>query len=210
MKITLSCGLAALVALSSVCGAQPRPMERDGRPPMGGQRGGPRATKMRLPRLIMGASRLSGSDALTKKQARQMLRLVSPWQKRATMDENSARALFTSLAGVLTPAQKTALENDHPGRGGGPDGGGPRRGGGPGGGGPRGQFGGGPRGGGPGGQRPDRAQMDALRGAMESFNPLYSGTTSALQGLRAPFAEAMQRRRDRLNGALSQLKQLAR
>ena len=204
MKIIRILGLAALGALAVPVLAQPpgRPMQGGaGRPPMGGRM---RSPKMRLPRLIEGATRLSGANMLSKKQAKQMLKLVSPWRSRPTMSEDAGQKLFTSLSGTLSVTQKTALQNDRPRFGGG---------GGPGGRGDGGRGpGGGPRGnmGGPGGGRPGGAQMDKMRAAMVSFNPLYSGTPAGMSSMPAPFKEGMQRQRNRLNSALSQLQQKAR
>ncbi len=188
----------------------------NGRPPMGGRM---RSPKMRLPRLIEGATRLSGAVALSKTQAKQMLGLVSPWRSRSTMSEAAGTKLFASLSGTLSQAQKTALRNDRPRGGGGPNGRGgdgrrPRGEGARGGGrmgGPGGGMGGpgGGRMGGPGGGM-GGAGMDKMRAAMASYNPLGSGTPAGFASMPAPFKEGMQRQRNRLNSALSQLQQKAR
>ncbi len=176
-----------------------------------------RSAKMRLPRFVESAAHLSGGTALSGKQAKQMIHLIAPWRKRPTMSEDSGKTLFSSLAGTLTPAQKSAMEKDRP-RFGGPGGGGPGgRGGGRGQGGPGGPGGrggggrgqGGP-GGGMGGQRPSQAQMDKMRSMMESYNPLYTGTPAGYSAMPERFRKGMQERRDRLNAALSQIQQKAR
>ena len=207
MQIVRVLGLVALSVFVVPVGAQPKGGVR---PPMGGPRGGMRSAKMRLPRLVEGAARLSGADALSKKQAKSMISLIAPWRKREAMSEDAGQKLFTSLAGTLTAAQKTALQNDRPRFGGGRSGDG--RGPGGRGGERRGRGSGGPRGNRSGGQgqRPTQAQMDKMRAMMATFNPLYSGTSAALNSLPAPMKEGMQKRRDRLNAALSQLQQKAR
>jgi hypothetical protein len=204
-----------------------------GGPPKGG--GMMRSVKMRLPRMVERVARLSGSNALSKKQAQRMMALVSPWKSRPRMSESQAQTFLSQASGVLTSAQKAALQADRPGGGpggrgpggGGPGGGGPRgeggppgggRGfGGPGGrgsdgrgpGGPGGGFGGGRRGGGEmQGQTP--AQQNAMRTMMASFNPLYTGSAPQMAGMPERMQQGMQRRRDRLNAALSQLQQRAR
>ena len=231
MKIIRVLGLAALGLWSIPVLAQPGGPGQGGRPPQGGRgMGMMRSEKMRLPRLIEGSAHLSGSSALSKKQAQQMVKLVTPWRKRPTMSEADGKKLFSNLSGTLTSAQKTAMQNDRPrmGDGRGPGGpGGPGAGGrggaqGQGGGRGQGQGGGdrpggrgeGGRGGGPGGagmgQRPTEAQMKAMRSMMDSYNPLYSGTPAALASMPDQMKRGMQRRRDRLNAALSQLQQKAR
>ncbi len=207
MQIVRVLGLVALSLLAVPVGAQPG--AREGGPPRGGRGGGMRSAKMRLPRLVEGAARLSGSTVLSKKQAKTMVGLLAPWKKRPAMSEDTAQKLFNGLANTLTPAQKTALQNDRPRFGGGRDGGGGGRDGG------RGPGGGGrPRGGGRDGQgqgqRPTPAQMDKMRAMMATFNPFYAGTSAALNSLPAPMKQGMQKRRDRLNAALSQLQQKAR
>lgn len=148
-----------------------------------------------------------------------MMTLVSPWKSRPRMTEAQAQTLLSQALGVLSPAQQTALEAGRIGFGGPRDGrGGPPPGGrdfggsgGPGGGrrgpgnrGPRGDFGG------SGMQPPTPAQQNAMRAMMASFNPLYTGSSSQLGALPERMHQGMQRRRDRLNGALSQLQQRAR
>lgn len=219
MKILRVLGLAVL-SVVAVSGSTAPVWAQPGGPggPGGGGRGGGmgRSPKMRLPRLISSANRLSGSNALTKVQARRMVSLVTPWRKRPTMSDADAKTLYTNLSGTLTATQKTALQNDRPG--GGRDGGrgdGPGRGGregGPGGGG-GGRMGGGP--GGPGGgQMPSREQMDKMRAQMEkvmaSYNPLYSGTPAGVGAAPPQMKEMMKRRSDRLNSTLSELQQKAR
>lgn len=187
-------------------------------------RGPGRSAKMRLPRFIESAARLSGATALSGKQAKQMVKLIEPWRKRPTMSEAAGQTLFTGLTNTLTAAQKTAMEKDRP-RFGGPGGGGP---GGPGGGGRMGGPGGGGRGqgqgrpgggggrmegGGPGGgmgQPPTQAQMDKMRSMMASYNPLYTGTSAGFASLPDPIKKGMQRRRDRVTAALSQIQKKAR
>jgi len=219
MKIARLLGLAALGfwVVPGLAQPQGRPMQGGARPPMGGRM---RSEKMRLPRLVEGAARLSGANALSKKQAKQMVHLVSPWRSRPTMSEDAGKKLFASLTGTLSSAQKAAMQNDRPRFGGGGRDGGGRDGGrmgGPGGrmGGPGGRMGG--PGGGPGGgrgmgggMRPSGAQMDKMRAAMASFNPLYSGTPAGFSSMPAPFKERMTQQRNRLNSALSQLQQKAR
>lgn len=225
VKIIRVLGLAALGLWTLPTWAQPGGPMQGGRPSQGGRgMGMMRSEKMRLPRFIESASRLSGSTALSKKQAQQMVRLVTPWRKKPIMSEDAGKNLFTSLSGTLNSAQKTAMQNDRPrmgdGRGpGGPNGrGGPQGGGrGPGGrGGGRGEGGPGGRPGGPGGpggrgmQRPTEAQMKAMRSMMASYNPLYSGNPAGFASMPDQFKKGMQRRRDRLNAALSQIQQKAR
>ncbi|RYX84921.1 hypothetical protein EON83_08260 [bacterium] len=220
MRIIRVLGLAVLGLWAVPTMAQPGSTQ-GGRPPGGGgMRGGMRSPKMRLPRFVEGAVGLSGANALTKAQAKKMVGLVAPWKTRPTMSEDAGKALFASLTGTLTAAQKTAMEKDRPrfggqggpgGPGGRPEGG---RGGmgGPGGGGrPEGGRGGMGGPGGPrGGEPPSKAQMDKMRSMMASYNPLYTGTPAALASMPEPMKEGMKRRRDRLNAALSQLQKKAR
>lgn len=179
-----------------------------------------RSAKGRLPRVVEGATRLDGANALSKKQAQRMLALVSPWRSRPRMTEAQAQSLLSQALGVLTPAQKAALEAGRPGFGGprggqgglpsgGRDFGGPGDGRGPGGRGPGDRGPGGGFGGG-GMQAPTATQQNAMRAMMASFNPLYTGSDSQLTVLPERMQQGMQRRRDRLNAALSQLQQRAR
>lgn len=205
-----------LCAVTTGALAQPRgPM---GGRPFGGSSMGRsmmRSAKGRVPRLVEGAARLGGADALSKKQARRMVALVSPWKSRPRMSEAQAQTFLAQASGVLTPTQKATLEAERPGFGGprngrgGPDGGsgGPRPGG-------RGFGGGGPRGGGGFGgggmQQQSGAQQNAMRAMMASFNPFYAGSNPQMAELPERMQQGMQQRRDRLNAALSQLQQRAR
>ncbi len=52
--------------------------------------------------------------------------------------------------------------------------------------------------------------MGAMRAMMESYNPLYGGASGMESQLPPRVQEGMQRRRDRLNAALKQVRQRAR
>jgi len=155
-----------------------------------------RSAKGRLPRLIEGAARLSGPSALSKKQARQMVALFSPWKSRPAMSETQARGLVSQATGVLNSSQLAALEAGRVGRG------------------PRGT--GGP----PDGNRrprdperrppPDGGRMGDMRAMMATFNPLFAGARGMESQLPERMREGMQRRRERLGAAFSQLQQMAR
>jgi len=169
-----------------------------GRPAMGGPM--MRSAKGRLPRLILGAARLNGPDALSKKQARCMNSLFSPWKSRPRMSEAQAQSLCSQASTILTANQIQAIEAQRPdgSRGGGPRGGGAMR--------PHEGFGGG---GGFGG-RLGGPPMGAMRAMMESYNPLYGGSSGMESQLPSRMQEGMRRRRDRLNAALKEVRQMAR
>lgn len=153
-----------------------------------------RSVKMRLPRVIEGSARLSGGNALSRQQARRMLAFVAPWRSRPSMSESQGQALLSNLSGVLSSSQKSALVADRPRMDG------PR----PGGRGPGRGDGGGHR------PPPGGGNWDAMRSMMATFNPLYIGSSPVLAALPERMREGMQRRRDHLNAAVSQLKQKAR
>lgn len=182
-------GVCAL--LPALAFAQPPLPPMGGRLPMGGAM--TRSAKGRLPRLILGAARLSGPDALSKKQARRMNSLLSPWTSRPRMSEAQAQSLYSQASAILTANQIRTIEAQRPD---GPRGDRPRGGGG----GNRPSFGG--RRGGP--------PMGAMRAMMESYNPLYGGASGMESQLPSRMQEGLQRRRDRLNTALEQVRKMAR
>lgn len=216
-------GLCAVWTVGALAQPPRGPMGgRDGNPPGGPPRSGPmmRSAKGRLPRVVEGAARLDGANALSKKQARRMLVLMSPWKARPRMSEAQAQSLLSGATGVLTGTQMAALDNERPGFGGPRDGqagrdfgrpgsGGRMSGGGRMGGSGRmsgGFGGGGPRG---GAMQVTPAQQNAMRAMMASFNPFYTGS-GAQMAVPERMQQGLQRRRDRLSLALSQLQQRAR
>jgi hypothetical protein len=109
---------------------------------------------------------------LDKKQSASMLKIISPWRTKTTMNEDQAKNVSKQMGAILTVKQLKKMSTIQPpgrrfrGGGGGPGGGRPGGPGGPGGGG----FAGG-RPGGPGG-RPGGFQMpDPPKQGWNPFNP---------------------------------------
>lgn len=159
-----------------------------------------RSAKRRLPRLIMGAARLSGPDALSKKQARRMNALFSPWKSRLQTSQAQAQSLYWQASVILAANQIRSIEARRPSgpRGGALRAGGAMR--------WRNGFG---EGGGDG-VCPGGASRGAMRAMMESYNPLLGGASGMESQLPPRMQEGMGRRRDRLNAALEQVRQRAR
>lgn len=200
--------LMGLAGTSTVWAQWPGQRGGPGGPPPGGPGGNfwP-SIRMRLGDEFGGLADLEKSKTpLTKAQAKQVVALIRPWQKKPTMSEAEAQSLLTRLTAMLTAQQQNAwrkLGAAHrppgfrpggPGGPGGPPPGGPGpdgRGGpgGPGGPSPNGMGGplpgvrsanGGRRGPGqrPGGP-PDRARMQQMQAFFKTFNPFYAAPAAA-------------------------------
>ncbi|MBV9468295.1 MAG: hypothetical protein JO316_16900 [Abitibacteriaceae bacterium] len=183
-----------------------------GGPGFGGPGGFRLNAKMRLSRYLHDVGELeTGKNQLSKSQAKQVVLLVQPWQKKPTMSEADAQALLTKLSAVLNTGQKSALTKlaaqDRPpggrmgGPGGGPGGGFGRGFGGPGGPPPDGpppgggRRGDGRRGGPPNGQRPDGPPPGGFDGRMGG--PGMGGPGRGPGG-GPPSAKQMQQMRQRM------------
>ena len=163
----------------------------------GGPGGGPgggmrRSPKFRLTGLVRGIGELEkGKAPLTRAQAKQVVTLLTPWQKKPTMTEDEGKALYMKMNAVLTTKHKNELDKvaalrRRTARG---DGGGP---------------------GGPGGGPPDtqqmqqmRQQMQKMRGFMQTYNPFYPPTSykelkSLPERMRTGFTRRYQTQKDLL------------
>ena len=195
---------------------------RNGRGPDGrggdGPRRGPRA-KMELNRTWRDIADLEGTKlALSKAQSARVVALMVPVSGKSALSDADAKTLADKINAVLTPAQRAAIDKDHPR---GPRGNGPR-------GGPRpdGQFdhrpdhrpdgppprdgeGRGPRGDGP--PRMNREDFEKVRPFMDALNPFYPPTGYAgFKQLPADFAKDVAKRYGERRTLLETLSKRAR
>ncbi len=141
----------------------------DGR---GGDGRGPRA-KGELNRIWHDIADLEdGQLALTRAQSAQVVALVLPVSRQPALSDDAAKTLADKIEAVLTSAQRTEIDKDHP-RGG------------------RGR--GGPRDGGP--PRMNRDDFEKVRPFVDALNPFYPPTGySQFKSLPTEFAKDVAKR----------------
>jgi len=187
---------------------------------MGGGGGGGGAAmrnsaKSRLSRVMRGIGALEQGKkmALNKAQAKQVVAIITPWQRKPHMSEAEAKTVYMKINKVLTTKQKNELDKiaaKNRRFGGERNSGNGDR--------PRGGGGWGGMGGIGGGGAPDaaqmkqmRARMAAMRGFTQTMNPFYPPSKYAeLQKAPERMREGMTRRYASQQKMIAQLRAKAR